>query len=456
MKIKSILFNFESILIIFWISCLFSINSKISDIYNENNSLLNFTIIFLRIINPIIVFFVLIFFLKIKKISLFILSYLIYGTWTLIVYNPDTDYPIENLERYHLIFSMITILLIIHIMENSKFKNIDIKILYSSIIFVGLISLYFSFFLLLELFQDRNVFYLYHSSTLITEGTNLLQVNPRITGISRMLGLVLLFIFSLYICNSKNKFIYNFIFLLIIFLISFLIYGMQSKGSYISILLLIFYYIIFFKDKIKKKLFMIFIILIIPILSFETIIKIKFNTINKEANDKIIINRFLSDNSIIINGEEIKDYTTGRFEIWKRAFKIIVDENIIFGKGPQADRLILKSENFDPKKPRHFYDSNSSNGLIYSYLCAGIIGLLFILSIYLLIIYEIYKSIFINKAFIYKNSYSIFSILTLSFLTTRTIYENGFTLFGVDFIFTIISYFILKRLNGKKINNKLY
>ena len=89
MKTKSILFNFENILLIFWIGCLLSINSKISDIYVEKTYYLNTAIVFLRIIFPVLVFLILIFFLKIKKLNLFILSYLIYATWQLIVYTPS-------------------------------------------------------------------------------------------------------------------------------------------------------------------------------------------------------------------------------------------------------------------------------------------------------------------------------------------------------------------------------
>jgi O-antigen ligase len=226
---------------------------------------------------------------------------------------------------------------------------------------------------------------------------------------------------------------------------------MQSKGSYISILLLIFYYIFFFKDKIKKKFLIFFIVIVLPIVSFETIIKIK--TENLEINN--IKSRFLSNNSLVVDGKIIDDYTTGRVEIWKRALKEIKDKKILLGYGPQADRFLLKSINFDPKIPRHFYDSNASNGLIYAYLCAGIIGLLFILSIYTLIFHEVYKSIFIKKAFIKKNIYVIFSILALSFLSVRTVYENGFTYFGVDYVFVIIGYFILRKFNLEE-NKKNY
>ena len=152
----------------------------------------------------------------------------------------------------------------------------------------------------------------------------------------------------------------------------------------------------------------------------------------------------------MVDGKIIQDYTTGRVEIWKRAFKEIKGKKIFFGYGPQADRLLLKSINFDPKIPRHFYDSNASNGFVYAYLCAGIIGLLFMLTIYTLMFREIYKSIFIKKAFVKKNSYVLFSIFTLTFLSLRTLYENGFTYFGVDYVFSIISYFILRKFNSEQ------
>lgn len=444
MKIKSILFNFENILLIFWVGCLLSINSKISDLYVDNKNYFNTTIVFLRIAIPVLVFSILIFFLKIKKLNLFILSYLIYAVWQLIAYTPSKEYIIDNLERYHLILSMIAILLIIHVAEYFKFEKFYIKIFYCSIFFIGSISLYLSFFIFIDFIINPKMVYLYWNNTLISEGRNLLQTNPRITGVSRMLGLLLLFIFSLYIC--KKKIFNNFIFISTIFIISLLLYGMQSKGSYISILVLLFFYIFFFKDKIKKKLFIFFIIIVLPIISFETIIKLKIETFKVNNAES----RFLSNNSLVVDGKIIQDYTTGRVEIWKRAFKEIKEKKIFFGYGPQADRLLLKSINFDPKIPRHFYDSNASNGFVYAYLCAGIIGLLFMLTIYTLMFREIYRSIIIKKAFVKKNTYVLFSIFTLTFLSLRTLYENGFTYFGVDYVFSIISYFILRKFNSEQ------
>ena len=213
MKIKSILFNFENILLIFWFGCLLSINSKISDLYLENKNFLAISIIVLRITIPVVVFLFLIIFLKIKKLNLFIISYLVYALWQLIIYTSDKEYWIDNLERYHLIVSMLAIILIIHIVEYLNFKNLHLKILYASIVFIGCIGIYFSYLLVSDLIKDEKVFYLYYNNTLISKGKSLLQTNPRITGVSRMLGLLLLFIFSLYICKEKKIFTYNFFFL---------------------------------------------------------------------------------------------------------------------------------------------------------------------------------------------------------------------------------------------------
>ena len=458
---KTYLLKFEHILCVFWIGCLLSVNSKISDLYIADQNPLAIFLIFIRIAIPTLVFLILIFFLKIKKLDLFNLSYLFFALWQLIILSTNEISSIAVLEKYHLIISMIAILLIIHIVKYSKFKFLESKLLILSTLFIASISFYYSILNIFEFIKNRELFYLYWNTATMAEGRNLLQTNPRITGISRMLGLVLFFIFSIFICKKKK--INNLLLIVLMFIISFLLYGMQSKGSYISIFILIIYYIFFFKEEIKKKIFISFIILILPILAYEAVIKIKVYSINKIAfkiieetninSSKIIeetnINsRFFNKHSVVINGEIQNDYTTGRYEIWSRALKVIKEKRIFLGYGPQADRMLLGTEIINPhNSTKHFYDSNASNGLIYSYLCAGIIGLLFFLIIYLLIFLELYKSIFIKKAFTKKKTNVIFSILTLTFLTLRTLYENGYALFGIDLIFATLSYLILQKFN---------
>jgi hypothetical protein len=448
-KKKIYLFKSENILLVFWIGCLLSINSKISDLYIADQNLLAIFLISIRIVIPILVFLILIFFLKIKKLDLFNLSYLFFALWQLIILLTNKVSSITDLEKFHLIMSMIAILLIIHVVKYSNFKFLESKLLIFSTLFIASISFYYSILSIFEFIKNREIFYLYFNSATMAEGRNLLQTNPRITGISRMLGLVIFFIFSIFICNKKK--INNLLLTALMFIISFLLYGMQSKGSYLSILILIIYYIFFFKEEIKKKIFISFIILILPILAYEAVIKIKVYSINKIEFKKIeetsINSRFFNKHTVVINDEIQNDYTTGRYEIWSRALKIIKEKRIFIGYGPQADRMLLGTQIINPYLPKHFYDSNASNGLIYSYLCAGIIGLLFMLSIYLLIFTELFKSIFIKKAFTKKKANVIFSILTLTFLSIRTVYENGYALFGIDFIFTTLAYLILQKFN---------
>lgn len=458
---KTYLFKFEHILFVFWIGCLLSVNSKISDLNIPDQNPLEIFLISIRIIFPVLVFLILFFFLKLKKLDLFSFSYLVFASWQLAILLTSKVNLIIDLEKYHLIISMMSILLIMHVVKYSNFIYLETKILLFSIFFIACISFYFSTLIIFEFIKSREIFYLYWNTTTISEGRSLLQTNPRITGVSRMLGLVLFFIFSMFICNKRNK-IKNLLLTALMFIISFLLYGMQSKGSYLSILVMLIYYIFFFKDEIKKKFYILFIILILPILAFETVIKIKVYSINKmkfeefkqsnihefkKLDESYFKSRLFNKHTVEINGTMQNDYTTGRYEIWSRALKIIQEKKILIGYGPQADRMLLGSKIFDKQKPSHFFDSNASNGLIYSYLCAGVIGLLFILSIYLLIFFELYKSIFIKKAFIKKKVNIIFSILTLTFLSLRTFYENGYTLFGVDFIFAIITYTLLKESN---------
>jgi hypothetical protein len=95
------------------------------------------------------------------------------------------------------------------------------------------------------------------------------------------------------------------------------------------------------------------------------------------------------------------------------------------------------------------YENNASNAMLYSYLCAGIFGLFAIIFIYANFIKIIYKNIFVKKNFFKNNILHNFSIVTLSYLLIRSIFENSFSLFSVDFIFLILCYFIISERDDK-------
>jgi O-antigen ligase len=270
-----------------------------------------------------------------------------------------------------------------------------------------------------------------------------------------MMVLILYFVFCFYTIKKK------FFLLFILITINYFIYASQTRGSFIGVLLLYLIYIFFFKEEKKKKLLIVVATFILPIILYETTLIAKKYLYK---NTTIVIeqgkgNRILYPPSINLKREinsykntDIEDLSTGRSIIWSRAFKIINENKNFIGYGPQADRILLNKDKLkiNPQE-RHFWDNNVSNGMLYSFLCGGIIGLILFMLIYLLIFYEIYKSIFIKKIYHKNNNYIVnFSIVTLLFLSIRSFFENSYAVFGIDSFFICITYSILYRFNNYK------
>ena len=139
--------------------------------------------------------------------------------------------------------------------------------------------------------------------------------------------------------------------------------------------------------------------------------------------------------------------TSGRTELWKRSLKNY-DKKTIFGYGPQADRIILFEE-------VNKYGNNVSNGFLYSLLSGGYPSLISITLIYLYSIYLFFEHFVKRKNFILtkKNKFYVISIIFCVFFMTRSIIENSFTLFSIDFLITILSMFIIERFKNNRIVN---
>ncbi len=448
--------HYINILLIFWTACLLSVNSSIN---NNNEIILTFNnfVNYLRASFPVIIFFILltIFITKPKKkINLFLIFYFIYAIWqvvALIIY--DEKYFLD-LSRIHIVISLLATLLIIYYINYFNKSNLD-KLLFISIFFIILICIFFYSKMSYELITNKSVYYLYSAPSLRPEDFTLSQTNPRITGLSRMMVLILYFVFCFYTIKKK------FFLLFILITINYFIYASQTRGSFIGVLLLYLIYIFFFKEEKKKKLLIVVATFILPIILYETTLIAKKYLYK---NTTIVIeqgkgNRILYPPSINLKREinsykntDIEDLSTGRSIIWSRAFKIINENKNFIGYGPQADRILLNKDKLkiNPQE-RHFWDNNVSNGMLYSFLCGGIIGLILFMLIYLLIFYEIYKSIFIKKIYHKNNNYIVnFSIVTLLFLSIRSFFENSYAVFGIDSFFICITYSILYRFNNYK------
>ena len=460
--------HYINILLIFWTACLLSVNSSInnnSEIIMTFNNYVNY----LRASFPVIIFFILltIFITKPKKkINLFLIFYFIYAIWqvvALIIY--DEEYFLD-LSRIHIVISLLATLLIIYYINYFNKSNLD-KLLFISIFFITLICIFFYSKMFYELITNKSVYYLYSAPSIRAEDFTLSQTNPRITGLSRMMVLILYFAFCFYTIKK------NFFLLFILVTINYFIYASQSRGSFIGVLLLYLIYIFFFKEKKKRKLLVVVAGFILPIILYETtLIAKKYlyrdTTIHIEQSNRFFYppsihieqsNRFFYPPSINLKREinsykntDIEDLSTGRSIIWSRAFKIINENKNFIGHGPQADRVLLKKDKIQiNQQEKHFWDNNVSNGMLYSFLCGGIIGLILFILIYLLIFYEIYKSIFIKKIYHKNNNYIVnFSVMTLLFLSLRSLFENSYAVFGIDSFFICITYSILYRFNNYK------
>jgi len=458
MILKSILpkFNFENILLVLWLIALLTLNLNIYSLYNFDTedmfSSKNIILLanYIRYFAPLLLLPILIYKnFSIKK-DIFINLFLFYGLWQLFVYLL-LNKKIENFDNFLIIINLVFVLLVFNLGNLSNYKNFLHKSLFIIIFFISIIACFFIFKLLVEFLSKPEMLYLYSSQSLEAEKLTLFQNNPRITGISRMC-VVLLFFFFYFQNKYKSSQKVKYFFFLILFFLSFMIFAMQSRGGIIGVVLLLSIYFFFIKDILKKKVFFFLIIIVLPIFSWEIIKTYKINHLKQEKNynqDEIKVipgNRYTSP----IKVGEKDDVSSGRLLIWKRSFELILKEKIILGLGPQADRRFLIEENFKDDPSIYFWQNNSSNALIYSFLCGGILGLFLIICIYGVVIFQILKTFFISNS-LNNCSYVVkFSATTLIFLVIRSMFENSFALFSVDFCLCCLCYFILQKNNVSK------
>ena len=253
--------------------------------------------------------------------------------------------------------------------------------------------------------------------------------NPRATGLSRSLSIINLFLILLFF-NFKKIYSKSFMVILIT-TISVIILFFQSRGTllcyYASLAVLIF----FLQDAKKSfKLKNFLILVVLPLILYFSA-----NTyINKNLlfnNDSHVWQDRVNDRLLIRN-------TSGRIKAWNYSLKNY-NYKKIFGYGPQGDRFFLKDFNDTNKKG---YGDNSSNIFVYTLLSGGIISI----TLLILFFYEILKIFIKNKKLIFLNKNSIylnFSILCLIFFSIRSLFENSFGLFSIDFLIMCLSVFFI-------------
>lgn len=469
--------DFEKILIFFWICILFSLNSQYTSILELTNiykfsffSKSSFFIFanFIRFYIPFVILpiLIIIFLLnKSKKIDKLIFIFFFYFSWQLLVFffsdrqadlneiftesriaNSNifySQYEESILTNLNIIFCSLSILIIITIAENLRLNKFNKKIFIITLLFIGLIVVYFTYLLIGEAITTDKKF-IYFSDTLTATGMVFYQPNPRITGISRSL-LIFYFLFFYFLLKSQKKIIwYSTLIILIL-----LLYKMQTRGAFVGIIILYTLYFLFNSDELKKKFLNLLVLIIIPIIVFETYYFIRNTNYSSKKNNDIF-------QPLSISTRLVDKSTSGRLHIWKNAMFMIKEKKLILGYGPQADRFLLNIFAIKNSKRNIYYDkygnpiaydNNASNSLLYGYLSGGVLGISLLLTIYLMTIIVAAKNIFINKIFTYNNNLWVnFSTIVIIYLGLRGIFENSFSVFGIDYILFILAYFTSKNL----------
>lgn len=471
-------FIIKSLLVLLWLSLIFSINTSYVDIKISKN--INFFDIvnFIRFFNPFVIFVLLIIFLYKKKIyiknlftfdkinSIFILFFFL-GIASVIFINEINDLFFHGLKNSYLLLLAIIAIINIQILSFLKFEQFLKILFFLSVIifFIIATSLFLSKF---NVWTERVDFYSYSLFTL-EEMPGLLQPYPRTTGISRMFALSFL-LFLVLLLKVNLSFHYKIFFSIIIIFSGAMIWGFQSRGTILCLLSALLAFNILERHKFIIRLFQVICFLFLSIIFYELSafslkdnLKIK-NTligfvINFGVNNEIVKDLYSDKdkyNEMLKEGETknriftTKQTTTGRLDLWTNAIKNYNFSKIL-GYGPQADRFIIDKNLAD------FFGNNVSNAYLSLFLMGGYLILPLTLFFLLKLGLILFSYIYYNDYLIAKNKFEIYaSLLFVIFFLTRSIFENSFSVFGTDFIIFLISITILEFYSKKFVLKDLF
>jgi O-antigen ligase len=457
-KIKFFLYSY---IFIFWIFLWTGINTLPEEINGFGESFIK-SINALRIAIPTILsvvnflFFFTVLFARIKEFKnynihvifkniyyLFLIYFILQSIGT---YN--NSYQLYNFDSLFLLYlgsGSVTLFLLIRMF---KFEKIFKYLIYLTILIIIFVTIYISYisFKFTNL-QDFD-YYIYGINN--AETKFLYQEMPRITGLSRLWGVISLFFLLFFYNYNKNNFIKYLIFFFIITL-SLLIWAAQSRGTLLCYYLTVIFITLFSKIKKINKIYFLFIFIFLPIFIYQIYIftkKINQNKINNHLNDKSsssyiggfikILDNF--DKSRVVNDKT----SSGRIELWNEVLSKY-EKKKIFGYGPQADRNLIGRE------LTRKYSNNVSNAYLYALICGGYLSLLIFILINAHIIINLYKSIFIKNLFLIKNNIETkYSAGLLFYFLIRTLIENSYSLYSIDFLLVIVSFSLINEFVNKK------
>jgi hypothetical protein len=290
-----------------------------------------------------------------------------------------------------------------------------------------------------------NLYNLFHPDELL-----FYQAPPRVSGLTRSFGIISLSLMIILAYKKRTKILSPIIFSLIIFL-SMFIWLAQSRGSILCYYIASIFFIVFLNNLNQFKKFLIIIsITFFSIVVSNVIINVAKKDIleTKEFNKtKKIDEKISSNKNQLPRIFEMEAGTSGRITLWKNALERY-EKNRFFGYGPQGDRILLINQ-------INVYGNNVSNAMIYALLSGGYFSFLIIILIYFYTAYMILKFFLINKIFYNKlklnkeNIFVVASLVYAVFFMVRSLFENSFGVFSIDFLIVILSLFIVE--NNKKL-----
>ncbi len=407
---------------------------------------INFIINFIRFIAPIFFTLVLLiknknqiknYFFENKFINIYILYFIICIISALINFKNVKD---NILELYFII--IIPVMIFFIFVSNLNIKKLSFIYLLT-ILFISFLAI---LFLAPNFFYDINYFKNLRSSPIYQPDLYILGVNTiKSTGLSRLL--LIIYIFILVKILLKND--YKYTILIILSFLNILIFAFESRTSF-YFLIFINCLIFFSKNykRLYTKLIIFLFLSSIGYFSFS-LLKNSFSFYNflkqnTESRYSLILKN--EDNDIInkkLNLTEqqqkilsLSNKTSGRTDVWINLFEK-EKAPLIVGYGIERDKNIfgitISNGAF------YSYISGGIGGL----LCYFVLVLLTIKNIFFFV--NKFKKNILNV----NNFYPITSSIVLIFLILRSFVETSFMFFGIDMIFFVISNILISNKTQK-------
>ncbi len=296
-------------------------------------------------------------------------------------------------------------------------------------------------------------------------------------GLGRSTSLIYAFCIF-YFFESKNNII-KITFYILAFLSIFIVINLSGRFNILMVIVLNIIIYLYYKKIIIEKWYFTFLTVILLTISFNYYKSLQKNVyleqIKNEKEHDISHNikhnyqAFLKNNKLLRESNNVTDnevgsdiplqikensffrkidnLSTGRLSKWIYIF--INNEKFIFGHGPNMDRIFFREtvkKRLGSAPVSIIGSDDAASGIAYQYISGGAVGLISLFVFYILLIKEYFRNIFKRPQ---TTNEKIFITLFIVF-SMRIIFENGFIIFGIDYLFAIISIYLLTNKYSQK------